>query len=401
MAVISYDNIFYSWVLEPVKKILVNEFVAATGASDLRIYISPKILYTQPFSIRIWGDSAEAVDYNQSEWVRKYNLTIILYFIHKNSDGDERFYKQFYADIEKVCQILFDNGRGISTSLPSDVGLYLDGTDDYVDFGDVNDYEFSGDYSFAIWFKTDNVSENDGFLMSKGRSSSANDYWRMGIQNKDDGTNPNKLIVTTKIDGRTAIQVISSAAVNDGDWHHAVVTGDRDGLLSLYLDGNTTPQATADISGDTGAYDSAGTKDFLIGSFSGNLLGDYAQSIDEAAIWNAVLSSADVASIYNGGNPNNLTLASSYDSDKTSNLIGYWRFDEGSGSPQDSSGEGHHGTLVGNATYGPGAGEGTTNNFYDGKVESFIINDLDEGEEEIDGLNSCKIEYNVTLSRES
>ena len=41
----------------------------------------------------------------------------------------------------------------------------------------------------------------------------------------------------------------------------------------------------------------------------------------------------------------------------------------------------------------------TTLNYYDGTVEGMEINEFSEGEDEIEGLNVCKIEFNVTLSR--
>ena len=51
--------------------------------------------------------------------------------------------------------------------------------------------------------------------------------------------------------------------------------------------------------------------------------------LDEVAIWNDTLSDADITSIYNSGAPNDLTDPSSYDTDRTSNLIGWWRNGDG------------------------------------------------------------------------
>ena len=41
----------------------------------------------------------------------------------------------------------------------------------------------------------------------------------------------------------------------------------------------------------------------------------------------------------------------------------------------------------------------TTLNYYDGVVESMTINDFVDEEDEIEGLNVCKFEFNCTLSR--
>jgi hypothetical protein len=40
-------------------------------------------------------------------------------------------------------------------------------------------------------------------------------------------------------------------------------------------------------------------------------------------------------------------------------------------------------------------------NYYDGMVESMEVNEFSEGEEEVDGLNLCRIEFNCTLSRDT
>ena len=43
--------------------------------------------------------------------------------------------------------------------------------------------------------------------------------------------------------------------------------------------------------------------------------------------------------------------------------------------------------------------DSTTLNYYDGMVESVEINDFTEKEENIEGLNVCRFEFNCTLSR--
>ena len=43
--------------------------------------------------------------------------------------------------------------------------------------------------------------------------------------------------------------------------------------------------------------------------------------------------------------------------------------------------------------------DSTTLNYYDGVVESMIVNDFVGEEEDIEGLNVCRFEFNVTLSR--
>ena len=69
--------------------------------------------------------------------------------------------------------------------------------------------------------------------------------------------------------------------------------------------------------------------------------------IDEVAVWNDELTSAEVTAIYNSGNMLNVSSDSgNYAS--ADNLSGYYRFNEGSGtSLQDNSSNSNTGTITG------------------------------------------------------
>ena len=82
-----------------------------------------------------------------------------------------------------------------------------------------------------------------------------------------------------------------------------------------------------------------------------NSAGDPSQyfdgKIDEVAVWNDVLTSAEVTAIYNSGNMLNVSSDSgNYAS--AANLQGYYRFNEGSGtSLQNNSSNSNTGTITG------------------------------------------------------
>jgi hypothetical protein len=111
---------------------------------------------------------------------------------------------------------------------------------------------------------------------------------------------------------------------------------DGSGNTDLYLNG--TYDST-----HTGGDISAVTSNFMIGAqwHSGGPVTMFNGQLDEVATWNAVLSNGsasvgataggDIAAIYNSGVPNDLALAGSYDTDRTSNLTNWWRMEEGSG----------------------------------------------------------------------
>ena len=65
----------------------------------------------------------------------------------------------------------------------------------------------------------------------------------------------------------------------------------------------------------------------------------WACGLDEVAIFNTAKDSDWVTSTHNNGTPTDLT--------EESGLVGYWRFEDGSGTTvKDLSGEGNHGTLT-------------------------------------------------------
>jgi hypothetical protein len=76
--------------------------------------------------------------------------------------------------------------------------------------------------------------------------------------------------------------------------------------------------------------------------------------IDEVAVWNDELTSAEVTTIYNSGYSLDVSTDSgNYES--ADNLTGYYRFNEGSGtSLQDNSSNSNTGTITG-ATWTTGS----------------------------------------------
>ena len=79
-----------------------------------------------------------------------------------------------------------------------------------------------------------------------------------------------------------------------------------------------------------------------------------AGNMDDLACFNAKLSDAAVTAMYNSGAPTDLT-SNSGDYTSSSNLIGYWKFDEGSGTTiADSSTNSNNMTLVNGAAWDNG-----------------------------------------------
>jgi len=149
----------------------------------------------------------------------------------------------------------------------------------------------------------------------------------------------------------TADNSSSIYAINN--WHHVVLTigSDQDGVL--YVNGSSALTFS-------GALNSGGLDMFSIAvdyddtvnndgdaAGAGNPTQYFDGKIDEVAVWNDELTSAEVTAIYNSGNMLNVSSDSgNYAS--AANLQGYYRFNEGSGtSLQDNSSNSNTGTITG------------------------------------------------------
>ncbi len=118
---VSYDNVWYNFILDPIRDFFVSEYNYG------KIYIAPELIHKDPFSIRIWGNECETISYNQNEWVKRYSQQITLYEIELNPG--EAFYKQFLNDSERIYQLLFSKNN-LTTTVGSVTNNYYDGVVD-------------------------------------------------------------------------------------------------------------------------------------------------------------------------------------------------------------------------------------------------------------------------------
>jgi len=223
--------------------------------------------------------------------------------------------------------------------------IVLDGSNDYVgNYGDILDMGLS-DWSYQIWFKT--TAPTSG-LIGKNLYGSQSGRWGVFFSKGS----PNTLRVLLQ-GGTTSVQLDAipqqpgNITWNDGVWHQVTVTCDRDGLMTIYLDGAYNNSISISAL-STNNLNSTGY--FFIGAY-GNATGTAPQSgfyfngsLDEARVWNKALSAADVAANYNVEIPY-----------PQSNLMGYWQMNEDQGIfIYDQSGNNHTGTLYGGITWGDG-----------------------------------------------
>ena len=243
------------------------------------------------------------------------------------------------------------NPSGFSDSYSLD----FDGTDDYVNIPQGGTAFPSGDAprTVSLWIKRvsgGNATSGSEALFKYGWIRT-NEMFALVLW-----TNSKNLYFTGYgNDHDTGIDI------DDTDWHHLVITFDGITTIVVYKDGGTAASGEQDSSTagggnwtnlDTNIDDPTDYGGFLIGMRDTYYGVEFVGKINDVAIWDVELSAADVVAIYNSGAPNDLTDSGSYDTDRTGDLVGYWKFEEGSGTTAtDSSDEGNDGTISGDTSY--------------------------------------------------
>ena len=237
------------------------------------------------------------------------------------------------------------NGPTFSTNVPTFPNTYsvdIDGTNDYIDCGGASDFSFtdgSGNdlpFSISAWVKFDNVNKER--LVSKDTSTSSREF----LFGTDNANVANIVLGTATVN----LNIRNTTPLNLTDWFHIVSTYDGSKSasgLKVYVNANDSNRL--DISSGSYAGISATGGNLEIGRFAnGNSF--FNGLIDEVAVFDYELSSAQVTSIYNSGVPNNIASLSP---------LGWWRMgdnDGGTGTTiTDQGSGGNNGTLTNGPTF--------------------------------------------------
>ena len=171
--------------------------------------------------------------------------------------------------------------------------LDFDGVDDYVDTGITN--TGTNDVSISCWIKT---TETFGYLESRcafgGYNNGSGANYTLGRMGSA-FSSPDDMKVRV-------FNTLGTTKLNDGNWHNIIYTYDYSTKeVKAYVDGNTTPEATATFPAFNSNYRIA------IGWNGFNITYSFQGNIDECAYWDSIISTSDITSIYNLGLPSDLT----------------------------------------------------------------------------------------------
>jgi hypothetical protein len=214
--------------------------------------------------------------------------------------------------------------------------LAFDGENDYVEITNVPLFDFGSSQDFTIECRV--------------RTTEAADVSIIGNKDWDSGNNKG-FVFSFKLpsgpewkvnigDGSNRTDINTGGNIADGEWHTLSVSFDRDGQMKMYQDGLFLDQAPISNVGDitNGANLMFGT-DIDFGY-------DYNGSIAEVRIWDEVLSDQEILDYFCD------TIDATHPS--FSNLIGYWKMNEGVGNQVvDETSNGNDGTITDAIWYTP------------------------------------------------
>lgn len=236
---------------------------------------------------------------------------------HGGNSFDERniFY---YASRAGNPQVQISKSQLVTNSncYPDSMGLRMDGSGDYASVPNNSAFQFGASQDFTLelrikatgWVgdpsflgnKNWNSGVNSGFVISTPSGSSSS--WKVNV---GDGSN--------RAD-------VNGGIIADNLWHHLAASFDRDGMLNIFQDGvavgNTSLGSVGNINNGL-ALGIGQDGSLTYGS-------DMAGLIGEVRIWRTLVDSATIANWQcqplNNTHPN------------YSDLVGYWRMNEGTGS---------------------------------------------------------------------
>lgn len=189
----------------------------------------------------------------------------------------------------------------------------FDGVDDYVTMGDATELKFTNTdpFSISFWFKSTQVGSPR--LVAKREFGGNNRGYEVQMSSG--------ALIFQRINlapGDVASITTDASSFNDGQWHHVVATTDGTDAsgMAIYVDG-ASEAVTPITDALTGTIDT--TADFQISGLDGTNF-PYEGLIDDVAVYDVDLTSTEVTTIYNSGDPPDLRQVG-----PSTSLVGYWR----------------------------------------------------------------------------
>jgi hypothetical protein len=154
-------------------------------------------------------------------------------------------------------------------------------------------------YSWSVWVKCTGTGNFQ--IMNKDNPGASKRDYQIKIDNGKAG------FIRFNTSNSVITNITGATSVNDGNWHHIVYVFNGAAGSRIYVDGNTTPDASDSVTTNNN------NSDAVTGMYFASAMST--ASIDEMGFWTKALSTAEITSLYNSGNgiqypfpvgPNNL-----------------------------------------------------------------------------------------------
>ena len=226
-----------------------------------------------------------------------------------------------------------DTSLGTAAAFSNTKSILLDGVDDFVDMGNVLDFEQTDAFSLSYWFK---VSSASAFYVVIGKSLTAGPGYMVWNQSS-------KINFRIRSAGGGQLRITANTSIVADTWTHCVITYDGSSLnsgLEMYINGALESALKQSVMNSSSTLTTAHFN--ISGRNNGNSL--FNGLIDECAVFNRELSASDVSTIYGTGVPNDISGLSP---------LAWYRCGDGDTSPTltDNGSGGNNGTMTNFSTF--------------------------------------------------
>jgi hypothetical protein len=240
------------------------------------------------------------------------------------------------------------SGGAIINKFSSFAGSF-DGSADFVLLPEVAALKPTAALSISLWAKPNAWDMTNGGNADYFIGCVAAGGWGIRLTNSGGQVTKIEFLIRVDDSGSGSADYIT-ANVNEATtealtgWNHIAATYDGT-TAKLYVNAGTTGVTNATSASDAAiVYHPSGSTPVMLGADANtDTTGSdfYHGLLDDVAIFDAALTAGNISTIYNEGVPNNIS--------EMSDLVGYWKFEEGSGTTvEDSSTNSNNGGL-GNA----------------------------------------------------
>ncbi len=186
----------------------------------------------------------------------------------------------------------------------SNKAMFFDGIDDYIDFGDLSNYQFgSNSFTVALWIYADMGQVNQGIPIGKRGFTGGDKAYMFGWDSNGPGTSTGELMLYYRDDnGNVNYADWQTQIIAGNTWTHIAMVFDRSvDQIKFYVDGVLA--STRNIAG-LGTFNATGTSaGELMAGRSSNGGQYFIGLVDDIYVFRRALTDNDILALFNAPDP--------------------------------------------------------------------------------------------------